>query len=73
MTEDDRVRCLRIAFVSLIWFTVWSSVVHGGVMAVQLFDGDHNMGHLWGDALVLFAVAAVLAWVTPRAANVKVR
>jgi hypothetical protein len=51
---------------SLIWFTVWSSVVHGGTMAVQSFDGMHNMGHLFGDVLALFAVAAVLAFLTPR-------
>ena len=52
--------------LSLIWFTVWSSVVHGGIMAVQSFDGTHNMGHLYGDVLVLFAAAAVLAFLTPR-------
>ncbi|CAG0986063.1 hypothetical protein MTYP_02021 [Methylophilaceae bacterium] len=51
---------------SLIWFTVWSSITHGGVMAVQSFDGNHNMGHLWGDVSALLAVAAVLAWLTPR-------
>ena len=53
---------------SLIWFTVWSSIAHGGVMAVQSFQGHHNMGHLWGDVLALFAVAAVLALLTPREA-----
>ena len=52
--------------LSLIWFTVWSSVVHGGIMAVQSFDGTHNMGHLYGDVLVLFVVAGVLAFLTPR-------
>ena len=52
--------------LSLIWFTVWSSVVHGGIMAVQSFDGMHNLGHLYGDVLVLFVVAAVLAFLTPR-------
>ena len=36
------------AHLSLIWFVVWSSIVHGGVMAVQSFQGHHNMGHLWG-------------------------
>jgi len=51
---------------SLIWFTVWSSVVHGGIMAVQSFDGSHNLGHLYGDVLALFAVAVVLAFLTPR-------
>jgi hypothetical protein len=50
---------------SLIWFTVWSSVVHGGIMAVQSFVYPHSMGHLWGDVLALLAVAAVLALLTP--------
>ncbi len=58
-----------LAHRSLIWFTVWSSVVHGGVMAVQSFSGEHTMGHLWGDVLALFAVAAVLAVLMPREAK----
>ena len=58
---------------SLIWFTVWSSIAHGGIMAVQSFDGDHNMGHLWGDVFALFAVAAVLALITPREAMTEAR
>jgi len=62
-----------LAHRSLIWFTVWSSLVHGGVMAVQSFDGDHNMDHLWGDVVALFAVAAVLALFTPREAKAEVR
>ena len=52
--------------LSLIWFTVWSSVVHGGIMAVQSFDGTHNMGHLYGDVLALFVIAAVFAFLVPR-------
>jgi len=55
------------AHLSLIWFTVWSSIVHACVMAVQSFDGEHNMGHLWGDVLALYFVAALLGWLTPRA------
>ncbi len=51
---------------SLIWFTVWSSILHGGVMAWQSFDGDHNMGHLVGDVPALFIVAAVLAFLMPK-------
>ena len=51
---------------SLIWFTVWSSILHGGVMAWQSFDGEHNMGHLVGDVPALFIVAAVLAYLTPK-------
>jgi len=60
-----------LAHRSLIWFTIWSTIVHGGVMAVQSFDGDHNMGHLsWnGDVIALFAVAAVLVWLMPREAK----
>jgi hypothetical protein len=48
------------ANLSLIWFAVWSSVVHGAIMAMQSFSGDH-MGHLWGDVLALFLVAIVLS------------
>jgi hypothetical protein len=50
---------------SLIWFTVWSSVAHASVMTVQSLDGTH-MGHLCGDVVALFAVAAVLGLLTPR-------
>lgn len=42
-------------------------------MAVQSFSGDRHMGHLWGDVMALFAVAAVLALLTPREARVNVR
>ena len=59
-----------LAHLSLIWFTVWSSVVHGGIMAVQSFDGMHNMVHLYGDVLALFVVAAVLAFLAPRKATI---
>jgi hypothetical protein len=62
-----------LAHRSLIWFAVWSSIVHGGVMAVQSFEGDHNMGHLWGDVLALFVVAAVLAWLAPPEAKAEAR
>ena len=54
------------ANVSLIWFTVWSSVVHGAIMAVQAVVHPGNLGHLLGDVPALFLVAAVLTWLTPR-------
>ena len=60
-----------LAHLSLIWFTVWSSVVHGGIMAVQSVANPEHMGHLWGDVLALFVVAAVLAVLTPRGAAAK--
>jgi hypothetical protein len=46
------------ANLSLIWFTVVSSVVHAAIMAVQSFSDDH-MGHLWGDVPALLLVAVV--------------
>ena len=58
-----------LAYLSLIWFTVWSSVVHGGIMAAQSLANTDHIGHLWGDVLALFLVAAILAILTPRAAQ----
>jgi hypothetical protein len=48
------------AHMSLIWFTVWSSVVHAGIMAVQSFADPVQMGHLAGDVPALLLVAIVL-------------
>lgn len=58
-----------LAHLSLIWFTVWSSIVHAGIMAAQSVVNPMNMGHLWGDVLALFVVAGVLAFLTPRGAK----
>jgi hypothetical protein len=49
------------ANLSLIWFTVWSSGVHGAIMAVQSFSSGHHRGHLLGDVPALLLVAVVLA------------
>ena len=57
-----------LANLSLIWFTVWSSAVHAGIMAVQSLTHADQMGHLWGDVLALFFVAGLLAFLTPRGA-----
>src|SRR5580698_3847012 len=51
---------------SLIWFTVWSSLVHGGIMAAQSLVYPEHLGHLWGDVPALLIVAAILAWLMPR-------
>ncbi len=53
---------------SLIWFTVWSSIVHGGIMAAQAFEDPSEYGHLLGDVPALFLVAIVLGGLMPRAA-----
>jgi len=58
-----------LAHRSLIWFTVWSSVVHGGIMAAQSLTNTQYMSHLWGDVLALFVVAAVLALLMPRSVS----
>jgi uncharacterized protein DUF6632 len=54
---------------SLIWFTVWSSVVHAVIMAGQAFADSTERGHLLGDVPALLLVAIVLAVLTPRAAH----
>ena len=54
---------------SLIWFTVWSSVVHAVIMAYQAFADGAERGHLVGDVPALLLVAVVLAALTPRAAH----
>lgn len=46
---------------SLIWFTVWSSVVHGGIMTAQAIIDKQELGHFLGDIPALFIVAIVLA------------
>lgn len=55
-----------LANLSLIWFTVWSSVVHGGIMAVQAVAQPEHVGHLLGDVPALLIVAGALAGLTPR-------
>ena len=53
---------------SLIWFTVWSSVVHAGIMAAQSLSEPMERGHLIGDVPALLLVAVVLGVLMPRAA-----
>lgn len=55
-----------LAHRSLIWFTIWSSVVHGGIMAAQSLANSEHMGHLYGDVAALLIVAAVLAFLMPK-------
>jgi hypothetical protein len=55
--------------LSLIWFTVVSSLVHGGIMAVQALRMPSEHGHLFGDVPALIIVAIVIAVLTPRGAD----
>jgi len=51
----------------LIWFTVWSSVVHALVMAASAVSDPMESGHLAGDVPALLLVAGALAILTRRA------
>ena len=48
-----------LANASLIWFTVWSSLVHAGVMAYESVRNPMHQGHLLGDVPALVLVAVV--------------
>ena len=43
-----------------VWFVVWSSFVHGGIMTYQAIIDTHEMGHFLGDIPALF-ILAILA------------
>ncbi len=55
---------------SLIWFTIWSSVVHAVVMAAQAIGQPMHAGHLLGDVPALLLVAVLLGVLMPRRAPV---
>lgn len=54
---------------SLIWFTVWSSVVHALIMAAMAVADPAETGHLVGDVPALLLVASALAILTRGAAT----
>src|SRR5665213_4547327 len=45
---------------TLILFTIWSSLVHAAIMALQSVGNPMHRGHLLGDVPALLLVAAVL-------------
>jgi FtsH-binding integral membrane protein len=55
------------AHLSLIWFTFWSSLVHGIIMCTQAILDPREHGHLVGDVAALFIAVCLLGWLTPRA------
>jgi len=55
--------------LSLIWFTVFSSIVHAAIMTVQALSMPSEHGHLFGDIPALLLVAALLGLLTPRGAD----
>src|SRR5262245_41333712 len=56
---------------SLISFTIWSSIVHAAIMAVQAVYDGHETGHLFGDVPALLLIAGVLWYLSaPKQARV---
>ena len=56
-----------LQLLSLIWFTAWSSLVHGGIMAVQAAVDPTEHANMVGDIPALLIVGLALAILTPRA------
>jgi hypothetical protein len=55
-----------LANASLIWFTVWSSIVHALIMLAQALADDTEKANLMGDIPALFLVAFVLWFLMPK-------
>ena len=55
-----------LAHASLIWFTIWSSFVHGGIMLAQAIADKTEQANLLGDIPALFLVAIVLWYLMPK-------
>jgi hypothetical protein len=57
--------------LSLIWFTFWSSVVHGTIMVIQALLDEAEHAHLFGDVAALWIAVVLLGVFTPRRVNQK--
>lgn len=51
---------------SLIWFTIWSSIVHAGIMLTQAIADETEHANMLGDIPALFLVAFVLWYLMPK-------
>ncbi len=58
-------------YLSLVSFAIWSSIVHGAVMAVQSVLHPQHIHHLYGDVPALFVIAAVLGFLSPNALRLR--
>jgi hypothetical protein len=54
------------ANASLIWFVVWSSIVHALIMSWESMRNPMMKGHLTGDVPILLVVAIVLGLLMSR-------
>lgn len=55
-----------LANISLIKFTIWSSIVHATIMLLQVIFEPSEFPHLYGDIPALYIVAIVLAILLPK-------
>ena len=55
-----------LANKSIIWFTIWSSIVHGGIMLFHAIIDVTDRVNLIGDVPALFLVALVLWYLMPK-------
>lgn len=60
-----------LANASLIWFTVWSNIVHGGIMLIHGLIDEAERANLLGDVPALFLLAFVLWYLMPKSARVQ--
>tara|TARA_R110002167_G_scaffold89012_12_gene240210 strand:+ start:2322 stop:2705 length:384 start_codon:yes stop_codon:yes gene_type:complete len=54
---------------SLIWFTIWSSIVHAGIMLAQAIVDETEHANMLGDIPALFFVAFLLWYLMPNKAE----
>ena len=57
--------------LSLIWFTIWSSIIHGGIMLIQALVDETERTHLLGDVPALFLMAVILWILIPKKVKTK--
>jgi hypothetical protein len=58
--------------LSLIWFTIWSSVAHSLAMTVSAVQDPAERGHLIGDVPALLILAGALTILTQRASRTEI-
>ena len=56
--------------LSLIWFTIWSSAVHGVIMLIEALADRNEHANMIGDIPALFLVSAILWYLLPKQQNI---
>ncbi len=55
-----------LAHTSLIGFTIWSSIIHGGIMLIHAIIDETDRVNLVGDVPALFLIALVFWYLMPK-------